>query len=1021
MINILHISDFHYIPEKDADFRTISEKLSKDIEGKKIDLIVFSGDLVFQADSKDNVAMAAEVLFEPLLKVTGLTRKELIIAPGNHDMKRGAEKSIVKKAFDSATTNVEINELCQDSEQVEMSLENFKYFNRFIKWYYEGISEIDVTPFYTINVIPINDIKVVAVSINSAWRCTKSESDRGNLIFPSDIIEEIADRVKNAKADFTLCTMHHNLSDFKDYVEEEIEDKIYESFNLLFTGHYHRSKITTVAASSIGLLHSVASAVYNRKDKLSKYGYSIIHVNEMTYETTECLYRYVDNKYVESESYVTMIPMSKEKAEILDFHKDVRKLYNNAILNADNLFVSGRAARADGRWTFSDLFVEPVIKDKSAQEEIASKKTGNRVKMESLLNSDKDILIFGQNKSGKTSLLWKVMLLIYKDYHVLHSLPFFINYREIQNNGLDLIRRLSLRFGKNRNDTVGLFSGDNYTLTLFIDDFDFTNETVLKDIKRELASIANVRVILCSDETIASYYDSVKLTGRNIQKLYIHDITSKEVRQLTSRWPSIDQEKQLVAVEKIMSIFKQMHIPINYWTTSLFLWIFTKTDDQNFHNNFELVRLYIDELLNKNDIILHGTLRVQYEDLLLYLAEFAEFILRKPEFGYTLTYKEWVDFTEDYIASHKKFTETTERTLSTLQQNGVIMQHKDRFTFRLKGVFEFFLAYRMSTSPKLLGEVMGDSAEYLSFGNELELYAGFRRNDIDFVRAIFERTQSIMKPLLEKPEYYEVDKRLIDTMMNISEMKDVAAKLSNKLDNMSNEEKSIALEAFLPSSPVDATSVEVKKISKYVEATPQNVERALFILSRVYRNSLVCDDEVLGDEILDYILTGSCNLGFMYVEPEFQDEPENEEEIKKLIKQLTRFVPLVVQTFFYDAASQKNLSRIFIDKLNNLCANSQGNQYKIFVLLFTLLDLDIKENVKLLPYIEKYLQKGALRYAAYTKILLHIVKYPDNKTTTPQLIEVASKLDKDFSHGNIPFNERLQKMIENKKISDKKQ
>ena len=82
----------------------------------------------FQADSKENVSKAAEVLFDPLLKATGLTKKELIIAPGNHDMKRGVEKSIVKKAFDSAKTNAEINELCQDPDQVEMSLENFKYY-----------------------------------------------------------------------------------------------------------------------------------------------------------------------------------------------------------------------------------------------------------------------------------------------------------------------------------------------------------------------------------------------------------------------------------------------------------------------------------------------------------------------------------------------------------------------------------------------------------------------------------------------------------------------------------------------------------------------------------------------------------------------------------------------------------------------------------------------------------------------------------------------------------------------------
>lgn len=51
--------------------------------------------------------------------------------------------------------------------------------------------------------------------------------------------------------------------------------------------------------------------------------------------------------------------------------------------------------------------------------------------------------------------------------------------------------------------------------------------------------------------------------------------------------------------EKIIHIFSQMHIPFNFWTTSLFLWILERTDESNIHNNFELINLYVDEILGK--------------------------------------------------------------------------------------------------------------------------------------------------------------------------------------------------------------------------------------------------------------------------------------------------------------------------------------------------------------------------------------------------------------------------------------
>ena len=50
-MRILHISDFHYQAKNDSDYRTRVENLCNDLVDKGIDMIVFSGDLVFDNSS----------------------------------------------------------------------------------------------------------------------------------------------------------------------------------------------------------------------------------------------------------------------------------------------------------------------------------------------------------------------------------------------------------------------------------------------------------------------------------------------------------------------------------------------------------------------------------------------------------------------------------------------------------------------------------------------------------------------------------------------------------------------------------------------------------------------------------------------------------------------------------------------------------------------------------------------------------------------------------------------------------
>lgn len=232
MIKILHISDFHYKKDHSNDYEDIVRKMCDSLQKQSIDIIVFSGDLVFEASNADILNNASDVLFTPLIKTLNLDNKRVIITPGNHDLKRGEEMPMVRNQLDSISTIKELDTFCQDQKQCKCSLDNFKNYNSFITTFYG--SNNNSLLYYT-DVINLHDTTIGVVSFNSAWRCTDSVKDRGNLLYPVYLVKEALSKVQ--KCDLIICNQHHNISDYRDYVAQDIEDEINEKCHILFTGH----------------------------------------------------------------------------------------------------------------------------------------------------------------------------------------------------------------------------------------------------------------------------------------------------------------------------------------------------------------------------------------------------------------------------------------------------------------------------------------------------------------------------------------------------------------------------------------------------------------------------------------------------------------------------------------------------------------------------------------------------------------------------------------------------------------
>lgn len=996
MLRILHLSDFHYKEKNDADFRDVASKIANAINGEHFDLVIFSGDLVFDTDQADKIDKAAMCLINPIKTATGLSNDKIIIAPGNHDMKRNAELAMVRDSFAKYNSYTDIDKFAENEHQLALSLVNFKSYNDFIKQFYSEV--INVKPLYQTSSFEVEGRKIGVIALNSAWRCYKSEEDRGKLVFPVFMVKEAFEKVKDCE--FILCVQHHNLSDYTNSVGQEIEDIVNEKCHILFTGHYHRGSVQTTLDSEIGMLHLVAPATYNRHDNVSHYGYNILEIDTTTYEGTLFQYYLSKGMYKLDAQKPVSVPVSEEKKALNDFRKLLRKRYNQTLEKADALFVSGN----DG--SFQRLFKQPIIKDKSVQEILTTRKEGQVFDLKSILEKGKSSIIFGYNKRGKTSLLHWLLLEVLGNCVQTKVVPFYIDYKRYKSEKeLNLKRGLHDYLELNHNSVTQKLN--DYRLLLLIDDLDPTNHIFVDSLKVQMSQYKDSWFIATSLESMSNQCALLKFEGTDVDKYYIHDITSKEVHQLTMSWPDINIERKKIIEEKILQVTKQMHISLNYWTASLFLWIFAKLDDTNIHNNFELVKLYVDELLNKERFIKDSEFDVEYDDLKSYLAELAERSLDCKD--YALTEKELTDFTDDYKQRNRKFTVTTWDIIRYLLDQRVIHKIEDKYSIRLKGVFEYLLAYRMKEDKTLLNNILNDKTAFISFGNELEYYAGFQKNDFKTIAEVFNKVKDIMKPLTESADYNVIDERLTDKLCISQDDIQNSGLLLERLSVSEPDEEYDMLP--VQTSPLDEVTLTIKKYTEAVTLNASNVESILFILCRMYRNSNVCNDPIQEKELFDYILTGTCNLGFLLVGESKDYEEKHVDRDSRLVELVSNFMPLIIQVFLYDAIGQRNLKDVFASKLEELLQKPKGNQLRIFLLTFLLVDLDINNNMHLIEKAKDAIDNKVLRFAILNKYMLLTINNYNNieikNALKPQRLELA----KEFN-----LTESLDREVENRML-----
>lgn len=996
-MNILHISDLHY----DGSAKLTDTVIDKIVESlkqnnKHVDFILFTGDLVQSATVKSHFGTAKGKVYDYLCEKLDVPSTNVIFCPGNHDIDRHCKHPGVMPYFrQEINSSKDLNDFYKKKNKVYTdSLSTLANYQAFAKTYHTTDSDF-FSDLYSIHYRQYNNETIAFVSIYTPWLSSiwddKGDLDDGNLCFPVNAFDEILDIIK-IKAKRKVLLMHHPIGVLKKYLSLEVEDRIYNSFEMLFMGHVHKVMNVARHTGENGLFEHTAKATLTKGDLIGctfienvDYAPNKFLVSEITYikDSNEC--------HFSSEPVVVTIPVGQERDEQIHLRTKVHERIEVEMQNANNLLLQ---RDEDEENVFLTKFNAPNIK--TQREDTANSYLSTLVMMNELYAAEYNYIIFGRDKCGKSSLLRRIQLEYLMNYTSYQRIPLYLDAKQEcskidDNYDLELILRNYLAI--NTRQAVAISHEDK--LVLLVDNFR-PDDAFCNYLTFFSNTHQNCVMFLATDDNVSNgiLIDNVEFVKeRNFRKVYFHNLRRQEIIKYTDA-NLVNTENKVAVQEKIMKLCKQMELPFNYWTISLFLLIHHKSSDAYSKNLFAILDYCVDEIFDKKKFLVKQA-QITFPQIKMVTASLASYLFNKHEDTVYSAYDyEILHYLEEEFKKNVRINAQPRMVFEFLNGCGMLKSQSDgRYCFRLNGFFEYFLAYHMKRDTNFKQEILTDEVKYLGFRNQLEIYSGLKNDDAETLDLVYGKTLAKCLPLFAKygdnkdkklVEIVGIPQQLEEELKQISIQNALTplekAKIEDTAEGVAELRSDVHLmDRFDPSS----TRIEV-------------VERYLSILARVYKNIDNVDGQKVDIiKIFNSIIDFYCDFGFYIVENiagEVKAELKKEgvsmiadSDEMKLLKMMTYTSPVLAQTFLYDGLGHYSLIRLLKMKIDELRSSKKDNQYRLFVLYFTLFDISLSENYHLIDQaIEDITKIPILRYMMFLKINYYLAfkSYGNNQMSS---------------------------------------
>lgn len=431
-IGILHLTDLHICNQEDFILNRVKEIVntsSVELDSVLKLFIVVSGDIANSGDSSEYIL--AKNFLETMGRlfkdsIHHLNAVNYIVAPGNHDCNFNGNTDIRDKLLLSVPGdgNDDIKPtILNECVKVQDDFWNFN----------ESLTNRKCERISSQISFPITIERNIIFNIyNTSWCSAKNEAV-GSLMFPKSSL--LKSEIDSA---IVVSMFHHPTSWLSPNTTNNnkriFEKHLLDESNIVLCGHEHEgaSYSKNSMQTQNGFAYFEGIALQNRYDENSGYNLLVINTEE---EIGECLqFRWKDGCYAKSED--SRFSLNTKKVGIV-FCDDYRKIINE-------LSVPLKHSKKEDLM-LSDIFIYPDLEPINKNKDDPLK----YISASELLTNNK-VIIEGESQSGRTSLLYKLMI----DRYEAGCFPIFIEGKNIKNIDIKAIVKRSVKLQYGKDDTV---------------------------------------------------------------------------------------------------------------------------------------------------------------------------------------------------------------------------------------------------------------------------------------------------------------------------------------------------------------------------------------------------------------------------------------------------------------------------------------------------------------------------------------------------------------------------------------
>ncbi len=413
---VLHLSDIHLKSSKDPILNranNIASSTFSVLPQASHVFVVISGDIAYSGKEKQY----SEILpFFQKIKEAICAETEIpvsfVVVPGNHDcdftLNTQARSLIIEGLENSECKDVDdsILGICTSIQK------NFFDFQRLL----ENNEDACGDQLWRTQSFFVEEKQIDFECLNVSW-VSKLKEEPGKLFYPIDRYKD-----KNSKkSDVCLVVMHHPLNWFGQSIYRPFREFVRKKADLLITGHEHQANVGLVHDSESDKSAFVEGCVLQGEKDLSDSSFNIIVLDLEVSQFSSTRYKWNGEVYLPTE-----------EGSWSDYHELPAKRASEFPINEsfyELLEDPGAYLRhpSGSNISLTDIFVYPDLR-------VASKSSGRRqlfISSQRLLSPEitaDGVLIEGEEKSGKTSLLYK----LFKEYHDRGFVPLLVRGKDIR-------------------------------------------------------------------------------------------------------------------------------------------------------------------------------------------------------------------------------------------------------------------------------------------------------------------------------------------------------------------------------------------------------------------------------------------------------------------------------------------------------------------------------------------------------------------------------------------------------------